>query len=656
MLAEWFLIASMLGIMLFLIRKHCRAFFVWGCIAIGATTAGAVFWQGHIKRSVDSLESLKAQIPRQIKHDNYVGSESCRSCHPSQYESWHRSYHRTMTQLATPQAVRGDFEKVRLEWRGETFFLERRGDEFWVDMIDPDWRFVQATEEYQYQVGKRARPPRPEPNPPRAKKRIGLVTGSHHMQAYWVPGKYGNQQFNFPFTYLLEDRRWAPRDDVFLKDPHAGKSFQTWNVNCFACHSTAGQPKQDPNTYIMNSQVAEFGISCEACHGPAEEHVRKNAAPLRRYALHHGKQGDQTIVNPARLDAKKASEVCSQCHATRNNIREDWRMNGSRFHPGQDGILEVDAPLVRPDNNSGRTETLLVSTNSHSILRGSFWGDGMIRVSGREFNGLAYTPCFQKGDLSCLSCHSMHQSVQSDDQLGRGMEGNQACVQCHSSFKSNLTAHTRHGTESTGSRCYNCHMPHTTYGLLKAIRSHQISSPSVKSSVETGRPNACNLCHLDKPLNWTADYLETWFRQPKPQLTEDDKRISAAAKWVLQGDAGQRAIVAWHMGWEPAKQISGTNWLGPYLGQLLEDPYAAVRYVAQRSLKRLPGFSDFSYDFSGPAEERNRAHARVLSLWKDQAPAVRKDAVLIEAKGDINRSTYERLLKERDDQTMDLLE
>ena len=30
-----------------------------------------------------------------------VGSESCRSCHPSEHASWGRSFHRTMTQRAT---------------------------------------------------------------------------------------------------------------------------------------------------------------------------------------------------------------------------------------------------------------------------------------------------------------------------------------------------------------------------------------------------------------------------------------------------------------------------------------------------------------------------------------------------------------------------
>jgi len=57
-------------------------------------------------------------------------------------------------------------------------------------------------------------------------------------------------------------------------------------------------------------------------------------------------------------------------------------------------------------------------------------------------------------------------------------------------------------------------MPHTSYGLLKGIRSHQINSPTVKASLATGRPNACNLCHLDKTLAWSGQKLNEWYWQP----------------------------------------------------------------------------------------------------------------------------------------------
>jgi hypothetical protein len=170
-------------------------------------------------------------------------------------------------------------------------------------------------------------------------------------------------------------------------------------------------------------------------------------------------------------------------------------------------------------------------------------------------------------------------------------------------------------------------MPHTTYGLLKTIRSHQISSPSVQATVATGRPNACNLCHLDKTLGWTADYLDRWYGVSRPSLGDDDASVAASVLWLLKGDAGQRAIVAQAMGWPPAQQASGSAWLAPYLALTQKDPYDAVRLIASRSLRTLPPFR------------------------RDQLP--RGDAaLLITADGSFDAPRVNRLMRERNNRRL----
>src|SRR2546423_9712951 len=130
-------------------------------------------------------------------------------------------------------------------------------------------------------------------------------------------------------------------------------------------------------------------------------------------------------------------------------------------------------------------------------------------------------------------------------------------------------------------------MPFTTYGVLKAIRSHQVSSPRAADELATGRPNACNLCHLDKPLAWAANQLGRWYGHSIPDLSEDQTAVADAVRLALAGDAGQRVLVAWHLSWGPALQVAGKSWGSPVLAQLLDDPYAAVRCVAGRSLKQI---------------------------------------------------------------------
>src|SRR5262245_24216928 len=78
--------------------------------------------------------------PIQVDSDGYASSQTCRSCHPSQYETWRASFHRTMTQIATPQAVRADFDGVSVaDVQGRPMRLERRGAELWAEFDDPDW-------------------------------------------------------------------------------------------------------------------------------------------------------------------------------------------------------------------------------------------------------------------------------------------------------------------------------------------------------------------------------------------------------------------------------------------------------------------------------------------------------------------------------------
>ena len=104
------------------------------------------------------------------------------------------------------------------------------------------------------------------------------------------------------------------------------------------------------------------------------------------------------------------------------------------------------------------------------------------------------------------------------------------------------------------------------------------------------------------------------------------------------------------MGWEPAKQISGTNWLAPYLAETLDDPYSAVRYIGQRSLKRLPGYDKLAYDYIAPPEQRAGVKGDVLRRWNAE-PVRAEDRAKI-----LSPQQTSTLLQRRDQRPMELLE
>jgi hypothetical protein len=298
--------------------------------------------------------------------------------------------------------------------------------------------------------------------------------------------------------------------------------------------------------------------------------------------------------------------------------------------------------------------------NDPYFLEDRFWPDGMVLVGGREFNGTMESPCYKNGPMECISCHQMHKSADdprsyeewADDQLGPGMDGDAACTQCHPAQAVDITDHTHHPPESEGSRCYNCHMPNTTYGLLKASRSHQVNAPDTRETLEAGRPNACNLCHLDRTLAWTAQHLETWYGIERPELSDLEHSITADGVLQLtRGHAGQRALAAWGMGWEPAREASGSEWMAPLLAQALEDPYGAVRDISIRTLRTLPGYEDLEYDALSPPAKRAQAREQALAIWnqtRNGSKRHNRSEVLLDSKGGLRESKLEMLIRQRD--------
>src|SRR6266480_3727669 len=86
----------------------------------------------------ESVASAAADFPARLPHvggpAGYVGSKTCRSCHEDQFETWHRSYHRTMTQIAATDTIQAEFHNVTLTNEGVRFMLSRTNNEFWVRM------------------------------------------------------------------------------------------------------------------------------------------------------------------------------------------------------------------------------------------------------------------------------------------------------------------------------------------------------------------------------------------------------------------------------------------------------------------------------------------------------------------------------------------
>ncbi len=593
-------------------------------IGLAALAATASVWAVATQPPAMPEQEVTAR-PIETQENGYVTSSTCRACHPHEYSTWHDSYHCKMTRRAGPDTVVGNFDDVRLTLEGKDYHLERQGDEFWVEMANPVTTVADL--------------------PARVRQRIAITTGSHNMQAYWYETGFTRTMGLLPFTWQIAEQRWISRRAAFVLPPTdpVDPSLGTWSIICLKCHATNSRPRIDYEGNVQrgaDTRVAEFGIACEACHGPAEAHIARNQNPARRYSLHLSGDADPTIVNPRRLEPERSTQVCGQCHASLDY----------KFTPASMNTWFRDGFAYRPGDDIGKLGTVKFEGEEQ------FWSDGLIRVAGREYNSLLGSRCHDRGHMTCLSCHVLHQPNDdprprhewANDQL-QNLDGDQTCLQCHASYGKDIPAHTHHAAGSTGSRCQNCHMPFTTYGLMKGVRNHRIANPSVPSTLATGRPNACNQCHLDQTLQWTATQLHTWFGTEVPKLGADDQEIAASVQWMLKGDAAQRALMAWSLGWDAAQQASGSEWMVPYLAELIDDPYEAVRIIAERSLRTLPGYDHFRHDLIGATATRSAAKASALEQWQKARPALgsRRETVLFKPDGSLRDDVFARLLRQR---------
>jgi hypothetical protein len=79
------------------------------------------------------------------------------------------------------------------------------------------------------------------------------------------------------------------------------------------------QPGYDWERQQWNTEVAELGIACGSCHGPAGAHAQRALVPWTRYLWHWGApQAPPTgVVHPAKLDSDRSMQICAHCHGQR---------------------------------------------------------------------------------------------------------------------------------------------------------------------------------------------------------------------------------------------------------------------------------------------------------------------------------------------------
>jgi predicted CXXCH cytochrome family protein len=573
-----------------------------------------LFLLGPCNASVADWLAADLLAPQLRDDSGWAGSDTCLTCHTDHHRSWSRTWHRTMTQQASPATVVGQFDGQVLDYWGVKVRPVRDGDGFFFEYLSES-------------TGKVFR-----------RLPVERTVGSHRYQQYLTrQSEAGAGNFwRVPLLWHIGEQRWVHVNGVFLgsDDQDFDNHLALWNQNCIFCHNTGPVPNARNLNALLDreasgqrvewrfepryrSSVAEMGIACEACHSPGATHASLNRNPVRRYLLHLSDRDDPTIINPSKLDHRRASAVCGQCHGQRvPRVRGgivNWLRVGPSFRAGE--TLENHVEPIRAD-------TRPVAGSAEDQFRLRFWPDGTPRLSAYEYQGMTASACFQAGQMSCITCHSAHQGDPAG-MIKPENRGDTPCLECHQDLASETSDHSRHEAASDGSRCYNCHMPRMVYGVMTIHRSHQIEIPDPAVAARANRPDACTNCHVDRSVRWAAEQTANLWggEADRPAELSDMPRLVAD---LLGGDPVQRAVAAYLAG-RIDQGPADRKFLLPFLILTLSDNYPMLRWFARRSLLALDGNKDLTeglaaWDYIADEELRQPLIDKLWQRWRQIDP------------------------------------
>jgi hypothetical protein len=176
--------------------------------------------------------------PIRSRIGNYVTSNACRACHPGNYASWHTSFHRTMTQVATAATLFGAAQGREFSFDGRQYKMEQQDDKFFVRMRSVGGDYGPGNQ-------------------------VVLVTGSHTLQIPWLETGEGRTLEQFPFAYIIAEKMWAPVSETFLTPPDLKEYYSCCFTACSELRSTYRDPLASNNRNLRTFGKIDKFMSLE---------------------------------------------------------------------------------------------------------------------------------------------------------------------------------------------------------------------------------------------------------------------------------------------------------------------------------------------------------------------------------------------------------
>ncbi len=430
--------------------------------AIAATGIGFVAWRHQRSSANGAPENSASEFPvpgySASKYRNTgpdarpVGSAACAGCHPKRHQSYLLTPHSRALSDLDPKAEPPDGEFFH-KASGRSYRVYRRNGQLRHEEVQraPDGQ----------EIARLDLPVR------------YLVGSGHFTRSYLV--EIDGYLYESPITWYTSKRKWDVSPGY---DKPRNMSFERpVDTSCLFCH--AGRVEAVPAT-AQRVTLHEKAIGCESCHGPGSLHEALHRAPK-----HVRGDEDLSIVNPGKLGRSRLEDICANCHLSAAVMIP---LRGRGFTDYRPGMPLAD---YRIDYRFDR-------------------GNEEMTVVG-HIEQLRQSACYQKSELTCLSCHDPHAGERPRDGVAFYRR---KCLDCHAERGCKLERASRLRKEPADN-CAACHMPRGDTDVPHvAFTHHRIGLHATRQRTESpGVPNlvpiqdTSHLSSVDRQRNLGLAYL-----------------------------------------------------------------------------------------------------------------------------------------------------
>ena len=421
----------------------------------------------------------------------YVGAETCAACHGDTYDTYMTTLHPWKLRPKDEATIVGQFPVTDVN--GMTWTLD---DVDWVIGARPKWK----------------------------QRYIKIIDGVWRI---------------LPIQWNIKTQEWVP---YHADDWADGTPERDYKQLCAGCHTTGFN--------VETGQWIDPGVTCEACHGPGEQHAR--------------------TADPTKIYKSVDAEVCGACHSRGKDKATGKHGWPEGYVPGGDVRLSdvynfnwtagkwwYDNPTDPNDPGHAKShhqQYMEWIRSKHAQSLDNLKATGFAREFCLACHSADYRlapedekPTVETAQfgLTCVTCHTVHTNGAEGTHQLRAPEY-ELCTQCHNGTRGGSrmlqpgsTAHhpmqemfegwgaldlngqpeqpngmgaphyLAWKNEGTGPICSDCHYLKTAKSAvwdpqtgLGDITSH-LGTVVEPEYAKSGEPDSCTVCH-----DWGKDYLQ----------------------------------------------------------------------------------------------------------------------------------------------------